>query len=95
MDEQDKTALNDNYSFEKMTCNPARQFADQAVTRTVVGLVDRGVSHYHVARSLFDMALSISAKCDVKDWWYLLEYFCNTADIHHENLKSVILDDSE
>lgn len=95
MDRQDETVSNNNCSFAEMTCNPVRQLADESLTHTIEGLLDRGVSQYHIARSLFDMALSISAKCDVKDWWYLLEYFCDTTDIHRNNLNSIIHESGE
>ena len=96
MDQQDKNALNDNRSFTGMTVNPDRQFADQAVTLTVEGLLDREVSHYHVAKSLFDMALSLApgdgtSDNDTENWWYLLEYFCDNAHDHRERLKEALL----
>ena len=100
MDEQNETALNDNYSFAKMTCSPDRQFADQAITLTVEGLFDRGVSQYHVAKSLFDMALSLAAggrnksNDDTENWWYLLEYFCDTSHVQRKILKDALLGDN-
>ncbi len=88
MDNQNKKSLNDNHSFTAMTRNPDRQFSNQAITLTVEGLFDRGVSHYDVAKSLFDMALSLAPgdganDDDTENWWYLLEYFRDTTNDHH------------
>lgn len=98
MKNSDMTAQNDNIAFSDLVRpHPDRAFADRAVTLTIEGLFDREVSHYHVAKALFDMAVSIApgdgtGEKDTEDWYHLLEYFHEQVKIHRQMLKDALFD---
>ena len=92
-------STNDNLSFRDLTTNPDREFADRAVFATAQGLLDRGISHSHVANALFDMALSVapgdgSKETDTADWAYLMDAFKSQILVRHEELFAAIRGDT-